>query len=67
MVGVVSEPGQGGKEIRQVSAGETNVSEPLGTCRKRTDVIETGLSSMARDKLGGCLLTARVVTGTEAA
>ena len=35
---------------RQVSAGKTNVSEPLMTCRKRRDVIETGLLLLARDK-----------------
>ena len=34
---------------RQVRAGKTNVSEPLTTCRKRRDVIETGLLSLARD------------------
>jgi hypothetical protein len=37
-------------QTRQVSAGKTNVSEPLTTCRKRRDVIETGLQSLARDK-----------------
>jgi hypothetical protein len=51
---------------RQVSAGKTNVSEPLSTCRKRRDVIKTGLQSLARDELGGSLPTARVVTGTKA-
>ena len=34
---------------RQVRAGKTNVSEPLTTCRKRRDVIETGLQLLARD------------------
>ena len=37
-------------QTRQVSAGKTNVSEPLITCRKRRDVTETGLQSLARDK-----------------
>jgi hypothetical protein len=32
-----------------VRAGKTNVSEPLVTCRKRRDVIKTGLQSLARD------------------
>jgi hypothetical protein len=32
-----------------VRAGKTNVSEPLMTCRKRRDVIETGLQLLARD------------------
>ena len=34
---------------RQVCAGKTNASEPLTTCRKRRDVIETGLQLLARD------------------
>ena len=33
-----------------MSAGKTNASEPLKTCRKRRDVIETGLQSLARDE-----------------
>lgn len=37
-------------QTRQMSAGKTNVSEPLTTCRKRRDVIETGFQSLARDK-----------------
>lgn len=40
-------------QTRQVSAGKTNVSEPLRTCRKRRDVTETGLQSLARDKARG--------------
>jgi hypothetical protein len=39
------------------------VSEPLKTCRKHMDVIETGFQSLIRDKFGRSLLTARVVTG----
>jgi hypothetical protein len=35
---------------RQVCAGKTNASEPLTTCRKRMDVIETGLHRLARDR-----------------
>ena len=38
------------RDNRQVCAGKTNVSEPLTTCRKRRDVIETGLQSLARDQ-----------------
>jgi hypothetical protein len=37
-------------QTRQVSAGKTNVSEPLITCRKRREVTETGLQSLARDR-----------------
>ena len=66
MAGVVSETEKAG-QTRQVSAGKTNVSEPLMTCRKRRDVIETGLQSLARDEARGSLLTARVVTGMKAA
>jgi hypothetical protein len=36
-----------------VRAGKTNVSEPLRTCRKRRDVTETGLQSLARDAAQG--------------
>ena len=34
-------------------AGKTNVSEPLTTCRKRREVIETGLPLLARDEVRG--------------
>lgn len=52
MAGVVSETEKAG-ETRQVSAGKTNVSEPLMKCRKRRDAIETGLQSLARDEARG--------------
>ena len=52
MVGVVSETEKAG-ETRQVCAGKTNVSEPLTTCRKRRDVIETRLQSLVWDKARG--------------
>ena len=32
-----------------MSAGKANGSEPLRRCRKRRDVIETGLQSLVRD------------------
>lgn len=48
---------------RQVSAGKTNESEPLMKCRKRMNVIETGLQSLAQDKLGGHLFTVQAMTG----
>ena len=38
------------RQTRQVSAGKTNVSEPLMMCRKRRDVIETRLLSLVWDK-----------------
>ena len=48
MTGVVSVQEKAGA-TRQVRAGKTNASEPLSTCRKRRDVIETGLQLLARD------------------
>ena len=44
--------GKGGL-TRQVRAGKTNGSEPLATCRKHRDVIETGLQLLARDEARG--------------
>jgi hypothetical protein len=52
--------------VRYVSM-ETNTSEPLTKCRNSKDVIKTGRALLARDKSGGYLLTAQVVTGMEAA
>ena len=52
MAGVVSETEKAGR-TRQVSAGKTNVSEPLVTCRKRRDAIETRLQSLAWDEARG--------------
>jgi len=49
MAGVVSETEKAGP-TRQVSAGKANVSEPLTTCRKRRDVIETRLQLLAWDE-----------------
>jgi hypothetical protein len=49
IAGVVS-VSEKARQTRQVSAGKTNVSEPLTTCRKRRDVIETGLLLLVRDK-----------------
>ena len=38
------------EQIRQVSAGKTNASDPSMMCRKRRVVVETGLRSLARYK-----------------
>jgi hypothetical protein len=46
---------------------ETNIREPLITCRKRRDVIKTGGLSLTRDKSGGNLFTVQVVAGMKAA
>lgn len=48
MTGVVSVSEKAGR-TRQMSTGKTNVSEPLTTCRKHRDVIETGLQLLVRD------------------
>jgi len=52
MAGVVSETEKAG-QTRQVSAGKTNVSEPLMKCRKPMDVTETGLRVLVRDEARG--------------
>ena len=52
MAGVVSVSEKAG-ETRQVSAGKTNASEPLMTCRKRREAIETGLQLLVRDRARG--------------
>jgi len=38
---------------RQVSAGKMSASEPSLMCRKRRDVVETGLQLLARDEARG--------------
>lgn len=64
---VVSELGKGRVQPDQVRVEETNASEPLMTCRKRRDDVETTGESLSWDKLGGCLLTARAASGMKAA
>ena len=49
MAEVVSET-EKARPTRQVNAGKTNASEPLTTCRKRRDVIETRLQLLAWDE-----------------
>jgi len=44
--------------IRQVWMGKANASEPLMTCRKTLDVIETSVADMRWDQFRRCLLTA---------
>lgn len=50
--GVVSETEKAGTTC-QVRAGKANVSEPLTKCRKRRDVIESRLQSLACDEARG--------------
>ena len=52
MAGVVSVSEKAGC-TRQVSAGKMNASEPSHMCRKRSDVVETGLQLLARDSVRG--------------
>jgi hypothetical protein len=52
MAEVVSDSEKAGP-TRQVSAGKTNESEPLMTCRKRRDAIETRLQLLAWDEARG--------------
>jgi hypothetical protein len=43
------------------------VSEPLMTCRKRIDDIETGVQLLPWDESGGCLFIGQMVSGTKVA
>jgi hypothetical protein len=54
-------------KMRQVGTEKANESEPLMTCRKRIDDIETRVPLLPWDEPGGDLLTALVVSGTEVA
>ena len=51
----------------QVRTGKANVSEPLLTCRKRSGDIRTGVQLLPREKPGGYLFTALVVSGMKVA
>ena len=64
---VVSVKEKARQRSRQVSAMETNTSEPLIKCRKRREVIKTRRESLTWDKSGGNLFTDQAVTGMEAA
>lgn len=54
-------------EMCQVRAEKANESEPLMKCRKRSDVIETGVQLLPWDESGGYLSTAPMVTGIKVA
>jgi RNA-directed DNA polymerase len=64
---VVSELGKGRARPDQVGIEETNASEPLMTCRKRRDDVETTAESFPWDKFGGYLFTARAASGIKTA
>lgn len=52
---------------RQARIRKTNAIEPLMTCRKQVNDVETGASSLARDKSKRGLSTAWAASGMEAA
>lgn len=45
--------GKGGARLHQVCSGKANASEPLMTCRKRRDVVETRVQSLPWDEAWG--------------
>lgn len=60
--------GKGELPARQVGARKASESDPLMKCRKhRPGDIETGGTSLSRDKPGGYLLTGQAVSGTQVA
>lgn len=58
---VVSNVGKGSTRLSQVSAMETNKTEPLLTCRKFGDVIKTGITMLSRDESGRANLGKRYI------
>jgi hypothetical protein len=64
---VVSAMGKGRARPCQVWTVESNVSEPLMTCRKRRDDVKTGGESLLRDESGGYLCTGQMASGMKAA
>jgi hypothetical protein len=54
-------------EMCQVRVEKANASESLMKCRKRSDVIETGVQLLPRDEPRGYLLTNLAVAGTKVA
>jgi hypothetical protein len=50
-----------------VNVKEANTSEPLITCRKRSDVVKTRGESLTWEESGGYLFTAQMTTGMKAA
>jgi len=62
----VSELGKGRVRPCQVRTVESNVSEPLMTCRKRRNVVKAW-GSLTREQSRGNLFTAQAASGMEAA
>jgi hypothetical protein len=59
--------GKGPVRRDQIRTMKTNANEPLLTCRKRRDDVETRGESLTWDKSGGNLFTARTASGMKAA
>ena len=59
--------GKGSARRGQVSAMESNASEPLKTCRKRSEDVKTEGVSLTRDKFGSNLIIAQVASGMKKA
>ncbi len=53
--------------MRQMRTEKANVSEPLRTCRKRSDDIETRVQLLPWDESGGCLFIGQMVSGMKVA
>ena len=64
---VVSVERKGAARPRQVWAMKTNASEPLMTCRKRSDGVETGERHCPGTSPAGVLLTGWAASGMEVA
>ncbi len=64
---VVRELGKGRARPGQVRTVESNASEPLMTCRKCRNGVETGAESLPREQSGGDLSTAQAASGIKAA
>jgi hypothetical protein len=64
---VVSETGKGWARPGQVRIVESNASEPLMTCRKRRDDVETRGESLPWDQSGRYLFTVQMASGMKAA
>jgi hypothetical protein len=64
---VVSVAEKARRRARQVWPEKANAIEPSMTCRKLLDDIKTEAEAVSRDRRGGSLLTARVVSGMKVA
>jgi hypothetical protein len=54
-------------EMCQVRTEKANVSEPLLTCRKRSDGIKTRVQLLPWEESGGCLFIGQMVSGMKVA